>query len=517
MKLKKFLSVFMSALMLMSALCFGVSAAGDGDLKELDQSEYYGISALKSMPNSDGLVFAYNRIAEGMESLEGRIFLGDDTHSISVDEIGIVFKAYYNDYPQHFWVSGSYRYFYNETNTVQSIQPTYIFEGEALDRAKQLVEAAASELLSGIDMSMSEFEREKLIHDRLCDYVTYDLDADNAHNIIGSLGGKSAVCDGYAKAFQYLLYRAGIQSHIVSGTAAGGGHAWNLVRIDGRYYYADITWDDQTDHTYNAYLNITTSELEKDHVIKSDGYPLPECTAQDANYYVVTESIIDPLDADKIAGIMRKSGKNEAEIYVNASRTDFSAWLNQNLKDIAEKAGITGAYYGGYSCLGNVYFVYINASSGVSLSGTVTSYGSENDEIVITLIPSGSLEAAYRQTVKGEKTGKKNKLVAEYNFREIAPGSYTVVVSKNKHIDERFDILVSTNTVKDCEIFLKRDINHDGVFNGYEMIILVRYLAGWNVTVNEEYFDLNGDGGISAYEVIMYSRYFAGWRVDVGE
>ncbi len=57
-----------------------------------------------------------------------------------------------------------------------------------------------------------------------------------------------ALCAGITRSYQYLLYRAGIVSFCVTGTADSwldavppGPHAWNLLRIDGAWYYADLT------------------------------------------------------------------------------------------------------------------------------------------------------------------------------------------------------------------------------------------------------------------------------------
>ena len=36
----------------------------------------------------------------------------------------------------------------------------------------------------------------------------------------------------------------GIDCKVISGTANGGGHAWNKVKLEGDYYYIDVTWDD---------------------------------------------------------------------------------------------------------------------------------------------------------------------------------------------------------------------------------------------------------------------------------
>lgn len=61
-----------------------------------------------------------------------------------------------------------------------------------------------------------------------------------------------AVCEGYALAFEHLMHQAGIPCSYVSGDARheglnetdDRGHAWNVVKIDNRWYEVDTTWDD---------------------------------------------------------------------------------------------------------------------------------------------------------------------------------------------------------------------------------------------------------------------------------
>ena len=51
-----------------------------------------------------------------------------------------------------------------------------------------------------------------------------------------------AVCDGYAYLFHYMANAAGLLTLVEHGVLKGSGnHAWNLVQIDGTFYYTDCT------------------------------------------------------------------------------------------------------------------------------------------------------------------------------------------------------------------------------------------------------------------------------------
>ncbi len=64
-------------------------------------------------------------------------------------------------------------------------------------------------------------------------------------NVRGTGIGET-VCEGYAKAYAMLLRAAGIESYVVDADAAEAGkkgHAWNIVKISGKYYQCDTCWD----------------------------------------------------------------------------------------------------------------------------------------------------------------------------------------------------------------------------------------------------------------------------------
>lgn len=79
-----------------------------------------------------------------------------------------------------------------------------------------------------------------------------DTSRPNAHSILGFLENRTVVCDRYASLFQYIMLREGIECIIVLGTgitqpdAKTGkiNHAWNKVKLDGKWYNMDVCWAD---------------------------------------------------------------------------------------------------------------------------------------------------------------------------------------------------------------------------------------------------------------------------------
>ena len=141
------------------------------------------------------------------------------------------------------------------------------------------------------DPSMGDREKVKAVHDWLRRNVAYDLDSylsgqfgSASYSMEGAILHGKSVCQGYAEAFQWMMELCGIECDLVSGQADGydgwGSHAWNQVKIDGKWYNIDVTWDDPVpDSGYGVvysyeYFLISNAELNKDHKAKG---PVHDC------------------------------------------------------------------------------------------------------------------------------------------------------------------------------------------------------------------------------------------------
>lgn len=95
------------------------------------------------------------------------------------------------------------------------------------------------------------YENIKLAHDYLIESIEYDqtTSQENIYDLYGALINKKSVCEGYAKAFKYLMDSLNIPCTIVVGMATNSegnteNHAWNYVQLNGNWYAIDCTWDD---------------------------------------------------------------------------------------------------------------------------------------------------------------------------------------------------------------------------------------------------------------------------------
>lgn len=234
--------------------------------------------------------------------------------TLDTDELHKVFNYVMADHPELFYVEG-YQYTKYTTDdilTELTFTGTYTMAKEDMHLILQQIEAAAGELLAPLEGISDQYTIIRYLYDSLINATEYDSSVENNQNIQSVFLEKRSVCQGYAKAMQYLLQKEGIQTALVTGYANAEGHAWNLILADGEYYYLDATWGDASyslNEAYDSsiripsinydYFLVTTQELLKTHE-PDEAMPLPQCTATADNYYVREGLYFDSYDADRL-------------------------------------------------------------------------------------------------------------------------------------------------------------------------------------------------------------------------
>lgn len=244
----------------------------------------------------------YQEIEQALGTMTDTVKLSTDPLEQGMDEQDIdrIFQCVMIDHPEIFYTTGyTYTKYSRGDRTVGiDFAGTYdLTKEEAAERA-EAIRSVAAKWLSGMEEDASEYDKVKEVYEAVIFSTNYDLDAADNQNIASVFLGGASVCQGYAKATQYLLNHLGVMCTLVQGTVdTGEAHAWNLVRVDGEYYYVDTTWGDASYRMEDGseqenlseinydYLCVTTADLLRTHRIESV-VPMPECTATEANYYV---------------------------------------------------------------------------------------------------------------------------------------------------------------------------------------------------------------------------------------
>lgn len=126
------------------------------------------------------------------------------------------------------------------------------------------MDVAVKAVLDELDVyDATDYEKVCAIYDYICNHVTYDYDGLEAQQskmiytaYAALINGKS-VCQGYANLFYRLALELDVDARIVAGIGNGGAHGWNIVKLGGKYYNVDATWDAsraQLDMEYDYFL-----------------------------------------------------------------------------------------------------------------------------------------------------------------------------------------------------------------------------------------------------------------------
>ena len=362
LSLRKVLS-FLLVLILVLSMLPGVMATDATTSEDF----YYGRSALATMANAQALLYAYDQIAVGMDAAQASITVREGDAQLSPDELAMVLDVYLRDHPEVFWFGNRYGYSTSGGNVVRFV-PTYSYTGETLAQMRQALENQVKIFTTGINKGMSDYEKELFVHEALADYITYGYSSDQslAHTAYGGLVNGMAVCDGYAKALQLVLHALGMRSFIAEGYSLDPNgktvaHAWNYVEIDGNFYHVDLTWDDQGDETFHAYLNVCGVHILEDHYITPTAYPLPVCDKEENFYFKYKPAYVSEYTVESIAELVVDHGMHVA-LYIEGNPYTFVNWFLSNRAAIAKQAGIKGGYSYGYKILGSEVHIYFTIS-----------------------------------------------------------------------------------------------------------------------------------------------------------
>ena len=292
----------------------GTLVVGSDEEAEAVSTGRYGYQCL----DEEGRT-VYDQLVAAISNLEEKVVISTKEKSV----LEQAFAAVLADYGEFFWING-YRYnAYTSGERIIGLEvmPTYTMGKEEVEEAKRQVEETAAGWLAELPESAGDYEKSKYVYELLIRQVDYVEGVENNQNILSVFLDRQTVCQGYAEAAAYLLQKLGVQAAVIHGTAREEPHAWNLVRLDGEYYYMDVTWggsnyvtaDDREREMINyAYLNMTTEDLELTHSI--DGQiPVPSCIATADNYYRREGRFFDQWEPEEIGAVWKGAWDSGAE------------------------------------------------------------------------------------------------------------------------------------------------------------------------------------------------------------
>ena len=302
-------------------------------LEDVEQAPAEAVDGLKEEQTQ---AFHYNRLSEPEQKLYGEILyiLQEHLEDIQISttdsgEVEKVFQCVLNDHPEIFYVEGYTltRYALGEELKMMTLSGTYSMTPEIIEAKKPLIDSYVNQCFASLPTGDgSQYAIARYVYEYLIENTEYDAGAPDNQNICSVFITHRSVCQGYAKATQYLLQKAGIEATLIMGTVQNGeGHAWNLVKLDGENYFMDTTWGDASyqmteGSVQNAgslppinydYLCVTTGQLSKTHTIE-EVVPVPVCTAMTDNYYVREGLYFTELSKDRIADVFARAYERQS-------------------------------------------------------------------------------------------------------------------------------------------------------------------------------------------------------------
>lgn len=195
------------------------------------------------------------------------------------------------------------------------------------------VNGIAAAIVSEASSYSSVYEKEKYVHDYIINHCSY-VEPENsktANTVYGCLVEGRASCEGYSRAFQYILSALNIDNRLVTGESADDGvnyvnHMWNYVILDGSGYFVDLTWDDprtEGNVLRHTYFNVTTEEILLKH--RNIQQSLPLCNDTKYNYFVYENLYLDVGAGDDFATFVSNA--------VNSSVQANSAYVEMRFSD----------------------------------------------------------------------------------------------------------------------------------------------------------------------------------------
>ena len=322
----------------------------------------------------------YRELLKGIRAREKDFYL-----TLSQDDsIDRCYHAVLKDHPEIFWVHNHekiYKTTYSDSDYC-TFTPGYIYTESEISEIQNAMEAGFQEVSSLIPADASDYEKVRIVYTYVIDNTQYQA-SDDDQSIAGVFWKKEAVCAGYAGAVQYLLERIGVPCIYVDGSTQGSteGHAWNIVKLDGEYYYVDATNGDQPDFLNgNAaqleehktiiydYLFPFPEEYEKKY-IRSEELTVPDCTAKDMNFYVLNQGCFDGYDWETIYDYCKMRLDNGAAVvrFKFSNQEAFAAACNelldngevQNVAQYYMKQNGLGQVEYHYGLLDNFYTIYL--------------------------------------------------------------------------------------------------------------------------------------------------------------
>ena len=343
-------------------------------------------------------------------------FVGEYSYSTKDDldkEVKAVFQALLSDCPYEFYwydktSTGGMSYGYYSTTTGEvtsyslgSINLAVAGAYKTSDTAAKVYDVDSAKATTAANVKttakaivekykdQSAYARLKGYKDEICDLVSYNYDAANSEYkggygdpwqliyVFDENPDTNVVCEGYAKAFQYLCdLDRNLTCYIVTGDMNGVGHMWNVVTLDKNNYIVDVTNCDEgnTTGSYSVGYPDKLFLAGAEENVAGEKY-----TAQFENFGKM-QNVIYAYDTETI------STYSEAELKIASSKYEPKVLTPVTADMITIADGISGSSeYDGKARIVNISINPANYTLTIKKDGVETSEIKNTGTYTVTL------------------------------------------------------------------------------------------------------------------------------------
>lgn len=316
----KSITIFITAVIIITMCSCSLRKQGNtpAEVKSgLNQESYLWVNETHSRYGynqlEEKLRKAYDDIVEAWFALEDSII----TEKIDGDDLSDITNNILHDYPIITWIDKQYSYKNILVGT--KIKFNYTMDKPALQKYISELTDRADELVEDIEPETTGFDKAVAVHDRLIELVEYNREAEHQDEAYGALIDNQAACQGYAKAYQLLMLKLGIECLVVFGDSTEP-HAWNMVELDDGFYFVDVTFDDRVitdggEYLSHEYMLLSDAQYRKTHTPSGNGarFKLPECNSLSNNYFVKNNMIISETNLQEFTSLLKSQARRAAE------------------------------------------------------------------------------------------------------------------------------------------------------------------------------------------------------------
>ncbi|MBQ8623180.1 MAG: SH3 domain-containing protein [Oscillospiraceae bacterium] len=327
----------------------------------------------------NGWTYMYNALyKDSYRQVLDEIMTGVKNYQVNIDITPLLSVEESNDFADFFLPIIAVEYTYvrniykvmNDSGKLVGVQVRYYVDSESQgDQMVKELRSAANKVIGNLKSSWSDYQKIKYLHDWLvknstADGHSYAEKDDNGdatewagkwgktiwpNTAYGSIVDGQPTCLGYAKGMFYLLSKAGYEVTFAEGIGASDLHIWVKVKVDGKWYNIDPTWDDpcgtiqeiDPDYVRHAFLMVTDKYIKE---TRSEVYDIkffddPKCTSTKYDWYINNGCYVTSLD--EVESILKAKSKEVAKSNGEIEYVTLKADNSELFEEINSKPWVT--------------------------------------------------------------------------------------------------------------------------------------------------------------------------------